>query len=90
MNEKLIELKLRLKVKALGGKALKFTSPYERGMPDRIILMPDGKTAFAEIKTTGKKPTALQQQKLKELRDLGFRAEVIDSNESLTKFINSL
>lgn len=40
ISEKLIERKLRDGVKALGGIALKFTSPYHRGIPDRVVLMP--------------------------------------------------
>ena len=62
MNEKLIERKLREGVKALGGLALKFSSPYHRGVPDRIVLMPGGRMYFVELKTTGKKPTLLQQK----------------------------
>lgn len=56
MNEKLLERKLREEVKKLGGIALKFTSPFYTGMPDRIILMPGAKTRFVELKSPGKKP----------------------------------
>lgn len=90
MNEKLIERKLREGVRALGGLALKFSSPYHRGIPDRIILMPGGRTFFVELKTTGKKPTLLQQKAIKELKELGFDARVIDSQESLNKFLEDL
>lgn len=90
MNEKLIERKLRESVKRLGGIALKFSSPYHRGMPDRIILMPEAIIAFAEIKTTGKKPTELQKKAIAALRSMGFKAEVIDSQESLNKFLEDL
>lgn len=90
MNEKLIERKLREGVKALGGLALKFSSPYHRGIPDRIILMPEGKTFFVELKTTGKKPTLLQQKAIKELTELGFDARVIDSKESLNNFLEEI
>lgn len=90
MNEKLIERKLRESVKKLGGLALKFSSPYHRGMPDRIILMPEGQTAFAELKTTGKKPTELQKKAIAELRAMGFKAEVIDSQEGLNNFLEEI
>ena len=90
MNEKLIERKLRESVKKLGGLALKFSSPYHRGMPDRIILMPENRIAFAELKTTGKKPTELQKKAIAELRALGFKAEVIDSQEGLNKFLEEI
>lgn len=90
MNEKLIEKKLREAVKKLGGKALKFSSPYETGYPDRLILMPGGRTYWAELKTTGKKPTEKQLLKQIELRSLGFVSEVIDSIETLNNFLMRL
>lgn len=58
-HEKEIEEKLRLSVKEHGGIALKFTSPGFDGMPDRLILLPNGKMAFAELKSLGKKPRPL-------------------------------
>lgn len=87
MNEKLIEKKLREAIRKLGGKALKFSSPYETGYPDRLILMPGGKVFWVELKTTGKKPTEKQMLRQTELRNLGFVSEVIDSEEGLKKFI---
>ena len=90
MNEKLIERKLRESVKKLGGVALKFSSAYHRGMPDRIVLMPGARIAFAELKTTGKKTTELQKKAIAELQTMGFKAEVIDSQESLDKFLKEI
>ena len=90
MNEKLIEKKLREAVKKLGGKALKFSSPYETGYPDRLILMPGGRAYWAELKTTGKRPTEKQLLKQFELRSLGFVSEVIDSIETLNNFLMRL
>ena len=90
MNEKLLERKLREAIKKLGGKALKFSSPYETGYPDRLILMPGGRTYWAELKTTGKKPTEKQLLRQLELRSLGFVSEVIDSIGTLNNFLMRL
>lgn len=87
MNEKLIEKKLREAVRKLGGKALKFSSPYETGYPDRLILMPGGRTYWAELKTTGKKATPKQLLRQAELRELGYIAEIINSEETLKNFL---
>ncbi len=87
MSEKLIEKKLREGVRALGGIALKFTSPYHRGIPDRIVLMPGGRIYFVELKSTGKKPTLLQEKAMDELRGLGFDVRVIDNQEPLNNFM---
>lgn len=90
MNEKLIEKKLREAVRKMGGIALKFASQSYCGMPDRIILMPGGKTSFAEIKTTGKKATPLQAKNLELLNVMGYDARLIDDKVSLDKLLNDL
>lgn len=90
MNEKLIEKKLREGVKKLGGVAIKVASPYHRGLPDREVLMPGGHNCYVELKSTGKKPTKLQEKAIEMLRGLGFRVEVIDNQEDLSKFLKSL
>lgn len=54
MNEKQIENKLTTAVKKSGGIALKLVCPSFAGMPDRLILLPDGHIGFAELKAPGK------------------------------------
>lgn len=56
MREKDIEKKLSLMVKKAGGIAVKFVSPSFDGMPDRLVLLPDGVIAFVELKAPGKSP----------------------------------
>lgn len=90
MNEKKIEKKLREAVRRMGGKALKFSSPYETGYPDRLVLMPGGRAYWAELKTTGKKPTPKQQVRQAELRALGFTSEVIDTESLLNDFLKRI
>ena len=43
------------------GMAPKFMSPSLAGMPDRLVLLPKGKMAFVEIKSTGMKPSTTQK-----------------------------
>lgn len=83
MREKQIENKLATEAKKLGGIALKFVSPSFDGMPDRLVLMPDGHIAFVELKAPGKKPRPLQLSRHRLLRSLGFRVYVIDSVEQI-------
>ena len=89
-SEKVLEAELRERCKALGWMCIKLTSQYQRGLPDRLILMPGGRVCFAEIKTTGKKPTALQRVTHERLRALGYRVEVVDTTESLDNLIVDL
>jgi hypothetical protein len=90
MNEKLIEKKLREGVKRMGGLALKFSSPYFTGMPDRIILLPGGAIRFVELKSTGKKPTRLQKERIKMLEKMGFETAVVDNRETLNALLSDL
>lgn len=90
MNEKQIENKLTLAVKKAGGIAPKFVSPGFAGMPDRIVLLPDGNIAFAELKAPGKKPRPLQLARHRLLRSLGFKVYVIDSVKQIGEMLDEL
>lgn len=90
MREKEIERKLKEMVKGKGGIALKFTSPGFDGMPDRLLLFPNGKIAFVELKAPGKKPRTLQLARHRLLRKLGFRVFVIDSKEQIGGVIDEI
>lgn len=56
VREEVIERHLVNEVKKAGGIAYKFTSPGRRGVPDRIVLLPNGKIIFVECKAPGEKP----------------------------------
>ena len=90
MREKQIENKLATEAKKLGGIALKFVSPSFDGMPDRLVLMPDGHIAFVELKALGKKPRPLQLARHRLLRSLGFRVYVNDSVEQIGGMLDEI
>lgn len=83
MREKEIEKKLTLEAKKCGGLAVKFVSSGFDGMPDRIVLMPEGKMAFVEVKSPGKLPRPLQMARHKLLRGLGFLVFVLDDESQI-------
>lgn len=83
MQERTVERALVQKVKKRKGLALKFVSPGMAGVPDRIILMPEGKMAFVELKAPGKKPRPLQVHRMEELRNLGYACYVVDSTSMI-------
>lgn len=87
-SEKWLEKELSRRVKDLGGKALKFSSNIETGYPDRIVVLPGGKTAWCEIKSAGKKPTKVQCIRHDELRALGQKVWVIDSEDMIEAFLH--
>lgn len=82
-SEKRVEQILTKRVKDRGGMALKFVSPNLSGVPDRIILLPQGKIAFAELKATGRKMRSLQIKRKRQLEALGFLVYCIDGAEQI-------
>lgn len=89
-SEKLVERRLVEVVKANGGMCIKLLCDNLLGLPDRMVLMPGGEIIFVELKTTGQKPRRIQVFMHNKLRNIGFRVEVIDSVEGVTKFINDI
>ena len=61
---------------------IKLLSTFIKGLPDRMVICQGGYVGFAEIKTTGKKPTKIQTYIHEKLRALGFKVFVIDDLES--------
>ena len=88
-REREIERKLKKRVESTGGWCLKFLSSIS-GVPDRICLFPEGKAVFVELKRHGEKPRPLQQRQIGKIRKLGFRVEVIDSEEGIEELIHSV
>lgn len=90
MREKEIEKYLFRQVKNMGGLCIKFTSPGLIGVPDRLVLFPNGKIGFVEVKAPGKKPRAIQEKRMRNLRKLGFKCFVLDDKEKVGGIINEI
>lgn len=89
-SEKIIEKTIRLKVEKLGGKSYKFISTNNSGVPDRLIILPGGKIAFVEVKSTGEKPRKLQEVIIGRLRALGCKVYVIDRLEQIDGMLEEI
>lgn len=89
-NEKELEELLVKKVKDAGGICPKFMSPGTNGMPDRIVLMPEGRMCFVEVKAKGQQPRRIQLRRHARLRALGFKVYVLDDPEQIPVIINSM
>ncbi len=72
-SEKATEQYLREEIRRLGGKAYKFVSPGQPGVPDRMVCLPNGRIFFVELKSEGKKSTTGQRRQQDRLRQLGQR-----------------
>lgn len=71
MLESDIERKLVRGVTAIGGQAYKFVSPANRGVADRIVVLPHGRVWFVELKRDHGKLTPLQEHFRAEVQKLG-------------------
>lgn len=86
-SEKDVERIFSEQCKKAGMWAIKFL-PSIRGLPDRIVFCPGGKVFFAELKTTGKKPTLIQLSVHDKLTKFGFRVYVIDKISDIEPIVN--
>jgi hypothetical protein len=87
MRERDVEQYLREQVKNAGGRAYKWVSPGNAGVPDRIVLFPGDVTVFVEVKAQGEKPTKLQLAQGNKIRRTGHTVLVIDSKQGVDEFI---
>ena len=90
MREKFLEQKFVKEVKAIGGIALKFISPGFDGMPDRIVLLSNGRIGFVEVKAPRQKPRSLQLSRHRLLRELGFKVFVLDDEKQIGGIIDEI
>ena len=85
--ESKIEQTVCSKAKNLGWLVYKFTSPNQRGVPDRIFMR-NGICFFVEFKKFGKKPTELQNVTMGKIKLIGgFECYVIDNIEDGFKLL---
>ena len=67
MRESIIEKELRTAVEAAGGLCYKWVSPGNNGVPDRIVILPDGEVCFVELKTATGSVSPVQKAQLRRL-----------------------
>jgi len=88
--EREVEKYLVKRVAAAGGTAYKFTSPSNRGVYDRLVVMPKGVVWFVELKSTIGKLSRLQERFRDRMVQLGHRNIVLNSTDAVDRFIGQL
>lgn len=84
--EKNIEKRGSAVAKRFGAWPIKLAIIGGRGWPDHTIVAPGGRIAFIEYKRPGGEFQPLQKYVHKRLKFLGFRVEVITSNDQVDEF----
>lgn len=90
MRERAIEEKLRVESQKRGGLSMKFVSPGLVGVPVRIVVLPQGRLGFVELKVPGEKPRKIQLRRMEQLRKLGFLVYVLDDKEKIGEILDDI
>ena len=90
MREKEIELALTAAVRKKHGLALKLISPGLTGVPDRLVLLPDGRIGFVELKAPGEKMRPLQEKRKRQLEELGFLVFCVDGKDQIEEVLYAI
>ena len=90
MLEKDIERKMVAEIKKRGGLCYKFTSPSNPGVPDRVVITPDGKAIFVELKTKTGRLAKIQEWQVGELRKRGADVRILKGWDTVKAFIEEV
>lgn len=86
MRERDIERILTSEVRKLGGRAYKWVSPGNDGVPDRIVFFPGRQPVFVELKSETGRLSSLQEVQIRRLLDLGQEVTVVRGIDGLSQF----
>jgi len=87
MLERAVESHLCRRVKRAGGEVIKLPVREHAGRPDRLVLMPQGRVYFIELKRPGKKLEKHQVRERNRLLRMGFNAFAIDTKPGVDYFM---
>lgn len=90
MKESTIEARLAREVKKLGGLCYKFTSPGNPGVPDRIVILPNGRTVYIELKTEIGRLAKIQKWQIKEMQKRGADVRVLKGIDQVNAFLEEV
>ena len=87
MKESELELRFVRGVSRLGGRAYKFVSPGNAGVPDRLVILPGGRIIFAELKADTGRLSKMQRYQIAQLRQLGAVVQEVRGEAGVQSFL---
>lgn len=87
MRESEIEKILVDEIRKMGGRAFKWVSPGNDGVPDRIVVLPGYPAIFVEMKTVTGKLTSLQRIQIDRLQKMGQDVRVLYGEKEPRTFL---
>jgi|TARA_B110000285_G_scaffold137705_1_gene154231 Holliday junction resolvase len=76
MTEQQVQSKKIKELEAEGYYVLKLIKTNKNGIPDLLALHPEKEILFLEVKTRKGRVSKLQEYRIKELREHGFKADI--------------
>lgn len=89
MAESAIEKYLVKTIKSIGGMAIKLYAINNIGLPDRLIMLPEGIIFFVELKDKKGKARIIQDKKHEDIKKIGFKVYIINSKDKVNELINT-
>ena len=89
MLEKKIERRLRGMVQERGGLTYKFKSS-EAGVPDRIVITPNGVVWFVELKTKEGRVSKIQEYQINKLKKAKANVRVVYGSYGVDDFMREV
>lgn len=87
MRESEIEKQLVDGVKRMGGRAYKWVSPGNSGVPDRIVILPGRRPIFVELKSEKGRLTKLQEVQINRLQKLQQEVRILYGGNEVRGFL---
>jgi len=89
-REREVEGYLKRELWKIGLECVKFVPDQLPGMPDRMVLFPDGRVMWVELKTDGGTVSPLQMYRHRWLRALGHDVRVVWSKEDVDNLVKAI
>ena len=90
MKESLIEGRLVRLVQERGGLCFKFISPGNSGVPDRIVITPEGRTIYVELKSEKGRLSSVQKWQQSEMRRRGADVRTLKGLQDILDFVQEV
>lgn len=90
MKESDIEARLVREVRKRGGLCYKFVSPGNNGVPDRIIITPDGRVYFVELKTEVGVVSKVQGFQIARIKAVNGNVRVLKGMDAVMAFLEEV
>lgn len=88
--ESALERKLFNGLRKCGALCLKFVSPGNPGVPDRVVVFPGGRVVFVELKSERGALSVRQRWQIERLRGLGAEVRVLRGVEQVREFVEEV